>query len=93
MKIKFERSGGFSGIRNSCVVDSDNLSLDEQKYLQELLKDIQNNTENRILKTRGRDCFQYRIVIENKKKLTITADESTIDPKLRSLVDFLETRF
>ncbi len=93
MKINFERSGGFTGITNSCIINSEKLSLDEQKNLQELLKDFRNKkTENLSLAGRGNDCFQYRIRIEDGENFTIITDELTMDPKLRSLIDFLERR-
>ncbi len=93
MKINFERSGGFAGITNSCVINYEKLPLNEQKHLQELLENTRNEKiKNLSPKSKGRDCFQYRIVIEDGEKLTITADELTMDPKLRLLIDFLETR-
>jgi len=93
LKINFERSGGFAGITNSCVINYEKLSSDEQKHLQILLKDTRNKkTKNPPLKSKGRDCFQYSIIIEDGEKFTITTDELTMDPKLRLLIDFLETR-
>jgi hypothetical protein len=93
LKINFERSGGFAGITNSCVINSKKLSLDEQKHLQKLLKDFRNKkTENSSTKYKGNDCFQYKILIEDGEKFAIITDELTMNSKLRLLVDFLETR-
>ena len=93
MKIKFERSGGFAGITNSCVVNSEQLSSDEQKYLQEFLRYTENKKTKDLPLNSGRnDCFQYKILVEDGKKFVITTDELAMDPKLRQLIDFLETR-
>lgn len=93
MKINFERSGGFTGITNSCIINSNQLSLDEQKYLQELLGDIRKiKTKNLLTTSGGKDCFQYKIHVEDGEKLTILTDELTMEPKLRDLIDFLETK-
>ena len=93
MKIKFERSGGFAGITNSCVVNSEQLSSDEQKHLQEFLRDVENKkTKNPSLNSGRNDCFQYKILVEDGKNFAITTDELAMDPKLRPLIDFLETR-
>ncbi|MDH3191653.1 MAG: hypothetical protein OEM18_03060 [Nitrosopumilus sp.] len=93
MKINFERSGGFAGITNSCIINSDKLSLDEQKHLQELLNDLRSSkTKDLPLSSEGRDCFQYKILVEDGEKFTIMTDELTMDSKQRNLIDFLETR-
>jgi len=93
LKINFERSGGFAGITNSCVINSDKLSLDEQKHLQKLFNDVKNKKiENRSQKSEERDCFQYRILAEDGEEFIILTDELTMDPKLRLLIDFLESR-
>ena len=93
MRINFERSGGFAGITNSYVVNSDKLSLDEQKHLQELLNNVKNKkTEILHVTNRERDCFQYKILVEDGEKFTILTDELTMDSKLRLLIGFLETK-
>ena len=93
MKINFERSGGFAGITNSCIVDSRQLSSDEQKYIHELLNDVKSaKIKNIHITSGGSDCFQYKILVEDGEKFTILTDELTMDPKLRNLINILEKR-
>ncbi len=94
MKIHFERSGGFAGITNKSEINDGDLSLKEQKKLEELLKNIKyTKFEESNQNKKEADCFQYHIIIEDdNQKYVIDANENQMDSELGILVDFLENK-
>lgn len=98
MRIHFERTGGFAGMRLSTTVDSDELPEPQA----EKLKDVVQNTSFFDLPdhleqgspgaSRGTDRFNYHITVEQEgRSHSVVAPESALDDALRDLVQFLET--
>ena len=61
MKVYFERSGGFAGMRMHIELDTDSLSPEEARALQERVSefDFVNLPAEGTFPTRGADRFQY----------------------------------
>lgn len=94
MRIHFERTGGFAGMRLSTTVDSDELPEPQA----EKLKDAVQNTSFFDLPDHleqggsGSDRFNYHITVEQEgRSHTVDAPESALDDALRDLVQFLES--
>jgi hypothetical protein len=94
MKIHFERSGGFTGIPVSMIIDTVSLPSKEARIIQNLVEDSHffelPPTPNKTSRTGAADYFQYQITIENgTRKHTVKSDDISIDPKLKLLVNLL----
>ncbi|HEU4444592.1 MAG TPA: protealysin inhibitor emfourin [Nitrososphaeraceae archaeon] len=97
MKIHFERSGGFAGIRTTFTVDSNSLSFDEKDRLRNIIDnskffDLPSETP---LPRRGADYFKYKITIESAdpiKSHTIETNDMTMPSELRPLVNYLKDK-
>lgn len=102
MRIHFERTGGFAGMRLSTTVDSDELPEPQA----EKLKDAVQNTSFFELPdhleqggsgasrgaSSGADRFSYHITVEQEgRSHSVVAPESALDDALRDLVQFLES--
>lgn len=94
MRIHFERTGGFAGMRLSTTVDSDELPEPQA----EKLKDAVQNTSFFELPDHldqggsGADRFSYHITVEQEgRSHSVVAPESALDDALRDLVQFLES--
>ena len=94
MKIDFERTGGFAGMRMAVLIDVDSLPDQEAQALRNLVKnaDFFNFSDTRPGKAVP-DSFQYRISIEdNQQKRTVEIGEMSLPDALRPLVDDLNQR-
>jgi len=92
MLIRFERSGGFAGMRKAITLDTGSLTEDEAGKLDELVKnaDFFNLPEKFPVPKRGADQFQYRLAVEIEgKKHTVDVSEPAVTESLRPLVQFL----
>ncbi len=92
IKVSLERSGGFTGIPLTTVVEVVNLPPPEAEQLCQLVEaaDFFNYP---ALITAGNslpDRFQYQIVVENDhQKHSVTVGEAVVPNKLRPLIDFV----
>lgn len=92
MKIYFERSGGFAGIRMSAFIDTMLLDRDEANKLQTIIEnslffDLPTKT---VEPKFGADYFRYKITIETQdKKHSIEVTDMTISPAIKPLIDIL----
>jgi hypothetical protein len=92
MLIRFERSGGFAGMRKAITLDTGSLSQEEAGKFDELVKtaDFFNLPEKFPVPKRGADHFQYRLTVEMEgKKHTVDVGEPAVTEALRPLVQFL----
>jgi hypothetical protein len=94
MNIHFERSGGFTGIPVSMIIDTVSLPSKEARIIQNLVEDSHffelPPTPNKTSRTGAADYFQYQITIENgTRKHTVKSDDISIDHKLKLLVNLL----
>jgi hypothetical protein len=95
MKIYFERSGGFAGIRMSTEVDIHSLPPDEAHKIQGM---IDNAKEFFDLKEsssqppkRAADYFKYKVTVqkEEEEQNTIETNDITMPSNLRPLINYL----
>jgi hypothetical protein len=81
MRIEFERSGGFMGLRQTVVLDTSNLEPQEADELQELVDTAGffDLPEQIVSRSVQEDGFQYRLTIEefDNKHSVILSDTST----------------
>ena len=93
-RIKFERTGGFAGIRIAADIDMNELP-DEQKHkILELLDDM--DFEDLPKKIQDKmpvpDEFVYSVVvISNKKEYEVLAGESAMSENMQPLLEILES--
>jgi hypothetical protein len=97
MKIYFEQSGGFTGIDNSILIDSNSLHPEEAVELQRLV-DIANffdlPSELSSVPLRGADYLEYKITIEtsDNKKHTIKVTDLTMPLNIGPLIRYLRRK-
>ena len=94
MRISFERTGGFAGIRLATTVDSAALSPEEAAQLRTLVDNAKFFSLPARIKTTasGADRFQYTVTVETlDQRHTVVVDESAAPPELRPLLNWLTT--
>jgi len=92
-KIKFERTGGFAGIRIVADVEMDDLPDDQKREIIELLDeaDFDELPEKLSGKMPVPDEFIYSIVVNSREKeYQVVAGESALPNDLQPLVEILE---
>ncbi|NWG33665.1 MAG: hypothetical protein HXY42_04425 [Chloroflexi bacterium] len=92
-KIKFERTGGFAGIRVATEIEIEDLPEEQRNEILELLDDM--DFEELPAKLSGglpvSDEFVYSIVVEaGEEEYQIVAGESALPQDLQSLIELLE---
>jgi hypothetical protein len=94
MKIYFERSGGFAGIRMSTEVDIHSLPPDEAHKIQGMIdnaKEFFNLKESSSQPPkRAADYFKYKVTVqEEEEQNTIETNDITMPSNLRPLINYL----
>ncbi len=92
MRILFERTGGFAGLKLKATVDAETLPPPKARRLQRLLEESHFfELPLRLEGPAGRpDRFQYRLTVENDNCLhTVQTNEDAIPPEMRPLLDWL----
>ena len=92
-KIKYERTGGFAGIRLAADIKVNDLPEDQKKEILELLDDL--DFEELPAKLAGKlavpDEFIYSIIVEaDKCEYKIIAGESALPGDMQPLLEILE---
>lgn len=93
-KIKFERSGGFAGIRLAAEIEVNELPEDQKKEILELLDEL--DFEELPAKLGGKmpvpDEFVYSIVVESdEREYKVLAGESALPSEMQPLIEILES--
>lgn len=93
-KIKFERTGGFAGIRLAAEIEMDELPEEQRHEILELLDEM--DFEELSDKLTGAvsfpDGFAYAISVESEKReYRIVTDESALPADMQPLVEILES--
>ena len=92
MRILFERTGGFAGLKLKATLDAESLPPQQARRLRKLLE------ESRFFELPLRlegpvsrpDRFKYRLTVENNNCIhTVQASEEAIPPTMRPLLDWL----
>jgi hypothetical protein len=95
MKIHFERTGGFAGLKLRTTVDSESLPRREAERLERLLArshffELPLSLEGR---TPGADRFHYRVTVESGGRThTVRTSDAALPEELRPLVEWLAVR-
>lgn len=92
-KIRFERSGGFAGIRLTAEIEADALPEDQKKEIAELLDDMdfEELPANLGNRTPLPDEFVYSIIVESgSQKYEVLASESALPEDAQPLIEILE---
>lgn len=92
-KIKFERTGGFAGIRLAAEIEMDELPEDQKRELLDLLDeaDFDELSEKLSGETPIPDGFVYSITVESKEKeYKVLAGESSLPNNMLPLIEKLE---
>jgi hypothetical protein len=92
MRIVFERTGGFAGMKLEAAVDEASLTPRQVQRLHRLLDESRFFELPALLEAQVRrpDHFQYRLTVENEYGVrTVQASEDAIPPKMRPLLDWL----
>ena len=89
MRIEFERSGGFAGMRLSGRVDTSELSAEQACSLEEAVDAAQFwDLPDEIPGDRGVDRFQYIVTVESAdRRHTVRVGESAMPETLGALVE------
>lgn len=93
-KIKFERTGGFAGIRLAAEIELDDLPEDQRKQILELLDemDFEKLPGKLAASTPVPDGFVYSITIEaDKQEFKVAGGESALPDEMQPLIEILET--
>jgi hypothetical protein len=91
-RIKFEQTGGFTGMRIAADFELGDLSEEDAHTLTELLDDVDFDElpENLMSGPSMPDQFNYTITVEGKlKKHTVTTGDASAPEKLQELLQLL----
>ena len=91
-RIKFERTGGFAGIRFAADFALDDLPEEQAHQIHELLDDMDFDELPEKLQgsQQAADGFQYSItVITEKREQTVTTSDTSAPPKMEPLLELL----
>lgn len=90
-RIKFERTGGFAGMRLATDLKLDDLPDEQANSIKELLDDLDfNELPEQLQNESGPDQFTYKITVETKKgKHTVVTGESSAPEKMQELLHLL----
>ena len=94
MKITFERSGGFMGLKSGLTIDLSDLPPDQAETLRRLVDESNFFTLTENPSTRPiPDGFKYTITIETElAKHTVHTSDTTVPDELRPLLQELSQR-
>ena len=91
-RIKFERTGGFGGIRFAADFKLEDLPKDQSQQILEILDDMDfEKLPEQILGGQPvADGFNYSItVITEKQQQTVTTNDTSAPPKMGPLLELL----
>ncbi|UCG85756.1 MAG: hypothetical protein JSW71_17830 [Gemmatimonadota bacterium] len=92
MRIHFERTGGFAGLRLTVDIETDTLSQEDQRRLQQLVEEADFFTLPAELRdtSTAKDQFVYRVTVEKAgMRHTVETTESAAGPLLQPLLEWL----
>jgi hypothetical protein len=90
-RIKFERTGGFTGMRIAKDLKLEDLSEEQAHILSELLDDMDfDELPEQMIDESGPDQFTYVITVETKKwEHTVVTGDSSAPEKMQELLRLL----
>ena len=91
-RIKFERTGGFAGLRIAKDLKMDDLPDEQARTLSEILNDLEFEElpEQMLNDSNMPDQFTYTITVETKKwEHTVTTGDTSGPEKMQELLELL----
>ena len=91
-RIKFERTGGFAGMRIAKDLKLDDLPDEQARAISELLDDLdfKELPEQMLSDANMPDQFTYTITVETKKwERTVTTGDTSAPEKMQELLELL----
>ena len=91
-RIKFERTGGFAGMRIAADFELEDLPEDQAERVRELLDDVDfDELPEKLMKGRPvPDGFNYSITVESEKgEHTVTTSDTSAPEKIQPLLELL----
>jgi hypothetical protein len=90
-RIKFERTGGFTGMRMATDLKLDELPDEQAHSIMELLDDMDfAELPEQMLDESGPDQFTYTITVETKKwEHTVVTGDASAPEKMQELLQLL----
>jgi hypothetical protein len=91
-RIKFERTGGFAGMRIAADFELDDLPEQQAEQLCQLLDDVDFDDlpENLMKGNQMADGFTYTITVESEEgQHTVTTSDTSAPSKLQPLLELL----
>jgi hypothetical protein len=90
-RIKFERTGGFAGMRIATDVKLEDMPEEQAKTIMELLDDLDfDELPEQMLDESGPDQFTYKITVETDKgEHTVVTGDSSAPEKMQELLQLL----
>ncbi len=90
-RIKFERTGGFAGMKMAADVKLDDLPDEQAKSIVDLLNDMDfGELPEQMLDQSGPDQFTYTITVEtNKWEHTVVTGDVSAPEKMQELLQLL----
>ena len=91
-RIKFERSGGFAGIRMAADLKPDDMPADQAHMVSELINDLDFDQlpERMIGDSKMPDQFTYTITVETDKwQRTVSTGDTSAPEKMQELLQLL----
>jgi hypothetical protein len=91
-RIKFERTGGFAGIRVAADIDLDDLPREQADQLRELLHEVNfDELPEKLMKgNQVPDGFTYSITVESEKvEHTVLTSDTSAPAKMQPLLELL----
>lgn len=95
MRIVFERTGGFAGIKMTKEIDTASLPVEEINQLRQLIDaaDFFHLPTTLTSKSPQPDRFRYRITIQDSdQEHTVVMSEQALAGTLKPLIDWLMRR-
>lgn len=90
MKIEYERTGGFAGMRFAAKVDTASLSPTDSASLHKLIADSKFFELPSAIPSAGADGFVYMLAVEEgRQQHRVEVGDSAIPDSLRPLLDHL----
>lgn len=92
MKINFERTGGFAGMRMTAMLDTELMPQEDASHLENMVDASNFFDLPEVLPAleKGADYFQYRLTVELEgQKHTVEVSEASVPDELRPLLNLL----
>ena len=92
MRIEFERTGGFAGMRMAAIVQTESLSPDEARELHTMVETVRFFDLPAVIASpaRGADRFVYTLTVEAEtRRHTIEVGEAAVPEALQPLLQRL----